>query len=53
MLHRESNMEGDEIELEWKNCEDSSLDKMAVKSVIYSYIFEIFYNFTFNIVLYL
>jgi hypothetical protein len=35
-LQRESNMEGDEVELEWKNCEDSSLDKMAVKSVWYN-----------------
>lgn len=35
-LQRESNMEGDEVELEWKNCEDLSLDKMAVKSVWYN-----------------
>ncbi len=37
-LHRESNMEGDEVELEWKNCEDSdsSLDKIPVKSIWYN-----------------
>ncbi len=35
-LQRESNMENDEVELEWKNCEDSSLDKMAVKSIWYN-----------------
>lgn len=35
-LQRDSNMENDEVELEWKNCEDSSLDKMAVKSIWYN-----------------
>ncbi len=35
-LSRETNMESDEVELEWKNCENDSLEKIAVKSIWYN-----------------